>query len=147
VSRPGASGNRKFESTSLHRGVPCEPDFLDRVDADALTVISCLARYPKVPPSPTGAHLANAAPSQAGLFPETAPQCSGFGQVMRCKFEVTKINPAVDQYRPSMGFAPKVRFSPDSLLEGGGFEPLVPLTYDGHGFQNTYSTSPGLHSA
>jgi hypothetical protein len=30
VSRPGASGNRKFESISLQRGVQCEPEFLDQ---------------------------------------------------------------------------------------------------------------------
>jgi len=28
--------------------------------------------------------------------------------------------------RPSMGFAPKIRFAPDSPLEGDGFEPSVP---------------------
>jgi hypothetical protein len=34
--------DREFESGFLHRRVQCEPDFLDHVDADALTVISCL---------------------------------------------------------------------------------------------------------
>jgi hypothetical protein len=34
----------------------------------------------------------------------------------------------------------------DSLLEEGGFEPLVPLTYDGDAFQNTYPASPGLRA-
>src|ERR1700730_16446528 len=29
--------------------------------------------------------------------------------------------------RPSMAFAPKIRFAPDSPLEGSGFEPSVPL--------------------
>ena len=34
----------------------------------------------------------------------------------------------------------------DSPLEASGFEPLVPLTYDGDAFQNTYPASPGLQA-
>jgi hypothetical protein len=37
-------------------------------------------------------------------------------------------------------------FAPDSPLEESGFEPLVPLTYDGDAFQNTYPASPGLQA-
>jgi hypothetical protein len=40
----------------------------------------------------------------------------------------------------------EVRFAADSPLEESGFEPLVPLTYDGDAFQNTYPASPGLQA-
>jgi hypothetical protein len=43
------------------------------------------------------------------------------------EFRVYENHGAVDHYRPSMGFAPKVKFSPDSLLEQAGFDISVPL--------------------
>jgi hypothetical protein len=48
---------------------------------------------------------------------------------------------AVDQYRPSMGFARKVRFSPDSPLEGNGFELPVPREI-GSGFEASAELEP-----
>jgi hypothetical protein len=41
-------------------------------------------------------------PSQAGLFPETAPQCSGFGQVNAMELRGYENHATVDQYRQGM---------------------------------------------
>jgi hypothetical protein len=63
---------------------------------------------------------------QAGLFPEAAPQCSGFGQVMRWNFEFTKIMGPSTIIGHPWDSPRKVKFSADSLLEEDGFELAAP---------------------